>query len=380
MCLRTDAHPAFVAEGGVDVLVRLIEFQSNRTIQRLAVAAIADVIPYFTVKAIDDPKMDKQLLVGALVSLLRAGGASSTAAASSSGGTSAAAAQQISDDQTLCVLSVDSLCRLCVVPSVQHYVLSSTPTLDLLLAYWKAALDPLKLSILSFFAKVADHPKLAHMLLERGGLDDIIALGHRTQLKFRTKVARLLCLLANKDGMRVPLAQRGGLKLLLALRSGAANDQKVKAYALEGVFAILENQEILAQENVHSEIAQLMLSLSQIGGSTRIKAAASAIVVRMAAKEAGGGTSPQPKGSAAAAANASAAGSAGSGGAGSASGGSVGLPRKASSRRGSFTGSPLPLTPSAGSGGGGGSGFELKTPKAGPSLTVASPTASAQPK
>jgi hypothetical protein len=41
--------------------------------------------------------------------------------------------------------------------------------------------------------------------------------------------------------MRVPLARRGGLQLLLALRSGE-QDPKVKALALDGVFAILESE------------------------------------------------------------------------------------------------------------------------------------------
>jgi hypothetical protein len=61
VCLRADAHPTFVAEGGVEVLVRLIEFQANRKIQRLAVAALADIIPFYTVKAVDDPKFDRQV-------------------------------------------------------------------------------------------------------------------------------------------------------------------------------------------------------------------------------------------------------------------------------------------------------------------------------
>jgi hypothetical protein len=145
LCLRTDAHPLFINDGGVEVLVRMIEIvPPNRTIQRLAVAALADVIPYYTVKAIDSENVDKRLLLGALVSLLKVSGTNTLS--------------NTETDETMSVLSVDSLCRLCVVPAVQHYICSATPTLELLLVRWKGARDPLKLSILSFFAKVADHP------------------------------------------------------------------------------------------------------------------------------------------------------------------------------------------------------------------------------
>jgi hypothetical protein len=98
-------------------------------------------------------------------------------------------------DESLSVLSVDSLCRLCVVPAVEEYVMTQTDTLTLLFAAWRNARDILKLSILAFFAKVAEHPQFAPLLLEKGALDDIISLGSRQQLKFRSKIAQVLSVL-----------------------------------------------------------------------------------------------------------------------------------------------------------------------------------------
>jgi hypothetical protein len=73
---------------------------------------------------------------------------------------------------------------------------------------------------------------------------------------------------------------RGGLKLLLMMRT--ESDKKLKQHALEGVFKILENDSILANESLDSEVSQLMLALSQYGAGAQVKKMASAIVVRLA--------------------------------------------------------------------------------------------------
>jgi hypothetical protein len=45
-------------------------FRHDRTVQRLGVAALADVVPYCTVKALDHDKPNRRVLVDALVQLI----------------------------------------------------------------------------------------------------------------------------------------------------------------------------------------------------------------------------------------------------------------------------------------------------------------------
>lgn len=163
-------------------------------------------------------------------------------------------------------------------------------TVATLVEKWIYTNEKTQLSILTLFIRLmtmdAESPltvtaqlQLSSTLIQHEALPVILAMGDRPDVRFKRRVAKLLSQMSQLRPLKLQLARAGVLKMLLVLRT--IQDKQTKKFALAGIFALLEDQDILSGESLDSEISQLMLALSQFG-SEQIKKLAGKLVIRLA--------------------------------------------------------------------------------------------------
>lgn len=226
VCVRVDTHADFVATDGVECIITMLQCQRDRDVRRLLVSALADVIPYCTVQALDDGKPDKQTLINCLVSLLgvavREHGPVEYQAEKQKeqeeGSRTSRTQSKHADDSAWVVVVVDSLHRLCVSDDIKRMIIYG-PAAPRMLQLWRgmekqeeelpstasssrkardasgAKRETLQLSILVVVLKLAEFDCVYGKSLKVGtqGIQSIVYLYKEySELKWKRRLVRLM--------------------------------------------------------------------------------------------------------------------------------------------------------------------------------------------
>lgn len=227
--------------------------------------ALVDVIPFCTAHVLSqsDSSGEKQAKVSQLVMAL-------------------VMALEFETEENVTDLVIGSLTWLTIDKTARGVILEPE-SVATILRIWPLASEALQLNILELLVKMAE-PDAQDYPLEIGSaeVDLLVLLATRPNIKAKRGVAKLLCLLTISPQCRMQITSKGGLKTLLQLRS--LRDRETRKYALQGIFQILDSEEVLEAYTLdpNGELSQLVYTLARHGSNARVRELAGAVLIKMA--------------------------------------------------------------------------------------------------